>query len=739
MSNDNLDLGLFKTVIDAVKSGLHVSGLHIDGIEVTQAIQYRSADQHLTDPADRGPDNSVRLVADKSARVRVYVRNLPEPVEGVTGAITVQRQQLGVWYDIETLAKLGSSSVTAEPSPNYAAERGNMSSSLNFMLPAAILRGYLRLKVEVSSRGGNQTDRQFIDIDASLLQKLKIRGIPIRYVGEDAAAKQIDLPAPTLANFQTTAATSLRMFPVSQTPDISLAGTFTWDTPLLGDIVNGACPQSWNNLLFWLSFARIVDGNRGDSLYYGLFPMGLPTGGASGCGGSANVGSGAVGDGMTMAHELGHVLGLVHGPCGLGAGDVGDPNYPAYEPYDTVANRTASLGEYGCDVTDGTVYPPQNVRDFMSYCGPQWISLYHMQRLLYHQMFNPQIVAGPRQGLPAYVDQRHHFPPPVLKRPTPEPQWKTRQIRLLREADPVRLIVVTGILHADHIEIRSVIRLITGPAANGERIEGTSVELLNANSEVVHRTSLRRMATQASCGCGGSGGNRDEPPTGLVQALLPDTEVGSTLRVMVSDKVFWTRDAPSAPPVISSLSARVDNDRLYVSWQTTASSTYPIERAVRWSSDNGKQWQALAVKLEDDAAVVPTCHLTPGPILVHVIVSDGFHSTTSEGVPVDIPRCPPTVAILWPAEGATVRMDELVRLWGVATASDGSILPAEAMQWTVDGEYAGTGPEVWASPGNFDGEHTATLQAKDADHSASATVSFLTSCSGRNPYRRDQS
>ena len=45
------------------------------------------------------------------------------------------------------------------------------------------------------------------------------------------------------------------MYPVSQTPEISLAGTLTWSEPLLGDIVNGQCPQSWNDLLFWLSIA----------------------------------------------------------------------------------------------------------------------------------------------------------------------------------------------------------------------------------------------------------------------------------------------------------------------------------------------------------------------------------------------------------------------------------------------------------------------------------------------------
>ena len=151
-------------------------------------------------------------------------------------------------------------------------------------------------------------------------------------------------------------------------------------------------------------------------VYYGLFPSGIPIGGASGCGGgSANVGSGANRDGMTMAHELGHMLGFGHGPCGLGNfsielpfvtvvyPDQGDPNYPAYEPYDTVANRTASIGEYGCDVTSGTIYPPRDVKDFMSYCGPQWISLYHMQRLINHERLNPTIVSGSQESLPPYL------------------------------------------------------------------------------------------------------------------------------------------------------------------------------------------------------------------------------------------------------------------------------------------------------------------------------------------------
>lgn len=313
-------------------------------------------------------------------------------------------------------------------------------------------------------------------------------------------------------------------------------------------------------------------------------------------------------------------------------------------------------------------------------------------------------------------------------------------MHLLAEPDPIPLIVVTGTLRDDHIEIRSLMRLETGPAAGGERIAGTFVELLDANYGVLQRVPLRRMATQASCGygggCDGSGGHGHEPPSGLVQALLPDVEGGYVLRVMRDGNEFWSRQATSEAPSIYDVRADVDGSQLVVGWQTSASDAYPIERVVRWSADDGRQWQALAVKLDEDVAVVSTHGLTSGTILVQVIVSDGFYSTTSDSVSVEIPHRAPTGAILWPIEGATVHTDEPLRLWGTATASDGSALPADAMRWYLDGEAVGSGPELWVSLPEWEGEHRATLKVRDGhDQDVEVSVVFLTNCSGRRPYR----
>ena len=58
-----------------------------------------------------------------------------------------------------------------------------MARSLNFIIPAASMRGHLRLKVQVSVPGTRETADDMEDSDASLLQTLKIGDKPVRYAG----------------------------------------------------------------------------------------------------------------------------------------------------------------------------------------------------------------------------------------------------------------------------------------------------------------------------------------------------------------------------------------------------------------------------------------------------------------------------------------------------------------------------------------------------------------------------
>lgn len=174
---------------------------------------------------------------------------------------------------------------------------------------------------------------------------------------------------------------------------------------------------------------------------------------------------------------------------------------------------------------------------------------------------------------------------------------------------------------------------------------------------------------------------------------------------------------------------------MQVLWRAEASAGVSLDRFVRWSADGGDTWQLLAAGLTEDKAVVDSASLTDGDVLVQVLVTDGFHTVTGVPVPVYLPRRPPQVAILWPAAGAAVRAGLPVRLWGMATASDGRTLDDDELVWELDGERLRPGADLWAHLGDWEGDHRATLRTCEGGHSAEASVIFEATGSGRRAYR----
>ena len=86
----------------------------------------------------------------------------------------------------------------------------------------------------------------------------------------------------------------------------------------------------------------------------------------------------------TIAHELGHNLGLHHAPCG-GAGDP-DPSFP---------HPDGSAGAWGYDFARGELVGP-TTPDLMSYCGPpDGISDYHFANALRYRLFEARAAVKP--------------------------------------------------------------------------------------------------------------------------------------------------------------------------------------------------------------------------------------------------------------------------------------------------------------------------------------------------------
>ena len=257
---------------------------------------------------------------------------------------------------------------------------------------------------------------------------------------------------------------------------------------------------------------------------------------------------------------------------------------------------------------------------------------------------------------------------------------------------------------------------------------------------MLHRAPLLRVGLHpCGCGCAGNGGCDERATglvTGLVQAILPEHEAIGAVRIIRGETEVWSRRATAEPPRISDVSAELDGETLRIRWQAWVSDQYAAERAARWSRDDGRTWEALAVRLFEDEAIVPVGSLASGPAVIQVLVSDGFHTTVSESLPIKIPPRAPPVAILWPIQGGAVQSGKALRLWGTATGSDGRTLPAETLLWDLDAEPAGTGAEAWVDLPDWEGEHRVTLRVQHGCEYGEASVTFFATWTGYRPQRR---
>lgn len=114
--------------------------------------------------------------------------------------------------------------------------------------------------------------------------------------------------------------------------------------------------------------------------YHALFPV--PNGGVAGVSGVASVPGDGFGEGNqrvsvsalgnnvastagTVVHEVGHNEGLQHVFCPFAQAASPDPTYP-YE--------NGQLGTWGFGIISLELKAPDNHYDYMSYCGPSWVS-----------------------------------------------------------------------------------------------------------------------------------------------------------------------------------------------------------------------------------------------------------------------------------------------------------------------------------------------------------------------------
>lgn len=712
---DQISTGIQRAWRESFVDRYRLWSARVSGIEVTQAIQYHRASEHLTDLADRGADNAVHLVAFKAAWVRVYVRaGLLGTVANVTGTLELsRRQRLGDYEPVATYAPQGGS-VSAEQALTYRAERGDLGRSLNFVIPAAELYGTLRLTARLS---GHDDSEKAVEVSARLVQTLRVRGILVAYDGDstsapstpDAPVTRLTLPAPTLADLQTTAATALAAMPVQATGSFAVCANMDWSLPLDdARTAPGKCSEHWNDLLDAMSLLRDNDGNRDDVVYYGLLPAGIPLG-VPGCG-DDGLGAAAVGNDQTFLHETGHAYGFQHTPCG--ANGTTDPDYPAYEPY-----MSASIGEFGLDIRDGTLHDPRDIADYMSYCRPRWMSLYQHRRLLGHPRLAPEWlppdfpVLDPLER-PFYLEHLWWPDPPWRYQ---GPEWRMESVISLQGR----------VLESGRIEVDSVARIQVAAPALGVPTRW-SAQLLDEQGGVLSRAVLMRREPQGGgCCCGGSHAHRDkDAPPFAFRAYLRNVAPGAALRIDGPDQQTWSRKAGAAAPRFTGVTAKVGGEKeLSLEWKLDAADVKDVW--AQWRRDDKDAWHGLAIGLRGDQARLPLQGLPPGRIQVRLIAHDGFHSGESEPVIVELPEREPVLAIVSPAGGRTYRAGRPLQLQGNLTDSAGQPLPDDRLTWWLDGVQIGHGRERWLDAPAA-GDHELVVQTQWSGGIAKRAVKFKT-------------
>jgi hypothetical protein len=710
----DLSVSDLKEAVLAALSDIVVSSvserLYIDGIEVTQGIQYYHSNKHLTDPADQLADNSVPLMAKRTTWVRVYVRGFfVETFPFVNGNLEVE--QVG-------FANVGPSSHTLSPKPPgvayflpsnwiidpyqpvpYSWERGDLRYSLNFTLPADWVIGHLMLRANIWSE--RHSASKVIHIQATRQQTLRLAGIMIGYYGPGSNGTQVSLTAPTLTDLAATSAYSIKIMPV-RTDEASyrIAGTLTIYQPLNDPQTPNSCTQNWDNLLSLLRIAVVNDGNRQDVIYCGLLPGEMPVGPVIGCGGGDGLAVALNGSQETMAHEIGHALGLKHAPCGASNTD---PNYPAYEPYDPPNIPAGSIGEYGLDIDTGRTWDPMFYKDYMGNCRPKWISPYHYRKLIGNTI-------GGRLDLQVVG---------ILGPPIPTDETFSSQ------GKPESLISIIGIVHNNKtIEVLNISRVIAfRHIPNGKRTE-LIAELLDSADKVISKASLHSI-TLCPCIEYEHQDKYPDPPYSF-QAFLTDVAPGARLRISREGQEIWTRQAPASPPRISEMAAEVnDNGFVDINWTFETSSEQETEAWLQYSIDEGKKWMGLAVGLRGNNTRIDASTLPSGLIFIRILVHDGYYTTTSEPIEVSIPHRPPSVVVMNPLDGSTVQADSTLHLWAIATRSTLDRANPKSVRWMIDDKEIATSLDVYVvSPS--EGEHACKLYLEDEGEIVEKAVRFKT-------------
>jgi len=623
--------------------------LMITDVEINQATQFFRSSDHL-DAGNVMPDNSIPLVGGKATGLRFYVdysASVGAPITTLTGEVILRNG--GATTTLPPLANI-------TPRRETEINRGQVDHTLNFEIPAAWCRGRLEVSCRVfdAANPGLRSMRfqrtlQFMDVNP-----MRVYGVGINYTGAG-----LNLPAPNQTDLLTTFDYARQVWP---TGDILTSGftTIQFSQSLAG-VASDGCGSGFNALLDDL---RDLKGDT-DDLVYGLLPTGTPLTGVGGCGGGG-AGVGMTGNGVTAAHEAGHAVGRKHAPCDdttrCDSPRNTDDDYPQYGNY-----VSDSVGEFGYDAQNNTVFDPAGSRDFMGYSGNPWISPYTYRALM--SLGDP--VAYSPSALSMYssaVAGEGKTPEP----PETRPEWMRRRAPILFLS-----LAVCG----EKVETRPSFTFESYLRKSGHS-SGYEVHLVGRKGKVLACVPLQKACVSCASDCGPVQLLGEVPWCDEAKRLVLRKDHHDVASIDVEDK-----------PLLEARCSRNDDGDILVEWKSDREAG-PLWFLVQWQDRDGT-WRGVAPRTQNNNQVVSQKYLwaTKNQLRLRVLAVHLFNTAQATCEITAHSIEPPTLLLVRElANGGKVR----------ATAIDpvGRSLPTHDLVWYDEaGGEINRGADLTRRPG----------------------------------------
>lgn len=652
--------------------------LSITGMEITQGIQ-------------RAPNASplVSLVAEKETWVRVNVRSSLNNPCNIAGRLHLS----GDAGQTPTVIEPANGMICTTPS---GSQRAVANDTLNFYIPVEFRHGKVTFEAEINAnRAVPETEfsnnslietRSFIPRDA-----LDIVFVRINYQHDKRNdLSPVDAAARTIEYVQ-------RTYPI---PRVNIHIPTVGETYVFnGDLSTGAGDsetqyQVWNTLLNQLTMQQLLSTFPSDYKEYGLIPDTIPSLAFGGLGGvPGSVAIGIANHGEIMAHEVGHNFGRQHTDCPDPNSNNVDPAYPIYRNPQGVPYTKGSIGEFGFHSLTQTVYDPASSFDFMSYCGPKWVSPYTYEAL-FDAIGAPDVQAA----------------------------------RVASPAQSTYLLMIGEVNSATDTGTLGSIYMYPKPTGTNDAVgEGDyRVDLQDAQGQVLF---MRNFVPNIIAHSGGNspikGWNQVMPfITGAQKLVL--SHAGKRL-----DERLISAHAPTitllAPQNATELTGLVE-----VRWQSTDADGDNLLYSIQYSADGGETWYAAAVDLTGTSYALDTTQLagtTQGKL--RILATDGVNTTAVETTQMfTVANKPPVPMILQPQLRHTVPAGQLVVLAGTATDREDGLLSGAQLAWqsSIDGAL-GNGAELDIRNLSV-GEHQIALTAIDSKGVKASVTTMLRITSG---------